>query len=145
MLNWAAYKENIEGDVNHRADKTYWFSASQFTGLNTADFSRIMYSYSWMVTYYGLNGITKEYTIRDLVEGFQSDTTEAFNAMGSNDTLKGNLMLDPTVTPIYNYENGPTANRIYALFSGRGKDVNGTDTTHIGDIGSIRSLDNGDN
>jgi len=25
MLNWAAYKDNVEGDVNHKADNTYWY------------------------------------------------------------------------------------------------------------------------
>lgn len=25
MLNWAAYKENIEGDVNHWKTKGYWW------------------------------------------------------------------------------------------------------------------------
>jgi hypothetical protein len=64
--------------------------------------------------------------------------------MGSNDTLKGNLMIDNTVTPVLNLKNGPTANRTYTLFTGLGNAENGTQTQFINEIGSIRSIDQGD-
>jgi len=62
--------------------------------------------------------------------------------MGSNNILKGNLMIDPVVTPIYSSWIGPNADRWYSLFTGRGRNAAGQYTTHIEDIGSIRSIDN---
>jgi hypothetical protein len=73
-----------------------------------------------MVTYFALDGITKNYTVSDLVEGYTSEVTDAFNKMGSSSTLKGNLMLDTTVTPVLNLWKGPTADRTYTLFTGLG-------------------------
>lgn len=64
--------------------------------------------------------------------------------MGSNNTLKGNLMLDNTVTPVLNTWKGPTADRTYTLFTGLGYDANGTQTEFIDEIGSIRTVDQGD-
>lgn len=45
--------------------------------------------------------------------------------MGSTNILKGNLMIDPVVTPIYSSWIGPNADRWYSLFTGRGKDAAG--------------------
>jgi len=63
--------------------------------------------------------------------------------MGSKDTSIGNLMLDPVTTPIVNIWHGPTADRTYSLFTGRGWNANGTLEYFIDEIGSIRSVDTG--
>ena len=52
-------------------------------------------------------------------------------------------MIDNIVTPMFNQWNGPTAGRTYSLFTGRGKDANGDYTYFVNDIGTIRSVDNG--
>jgi hypothetical protein len=46
-----------------------------------------MYAYSWMVTEFALGGLTKSYTVEDLVKGYVSTTTENFNNMGSISSL----------------------------------------------------------
>lgn len=66
--------------------------------------------------------------------------------MGSIDTLKGNLMIDTTVTPMFNQWNGPTANQRFSLFTGRSKNAAGEIVTSLdllNEVGSIRSIDNG--
>lgn len=73
MRMWAEYKDYSETGVPPDRKTSYFWSMQRFTGLGYRDMSRIMYAYSWMVTYFALGGITKQYRIEDLVKGYNSD------------------------------------------------------------------------
>jgi len=58
--------------------------------------------------------------------------------MEPNDISKGILAVDAMTTPIMNNWKGPTAGRIYTLFTGEGTGVAGDAEYFIDEIGDIR-------
>lgn len=57
--------------------------------------------------------------------------------------LAGYINIDPEITPISNSFNGPTANRIFTLFTGEETNEFGNTTYNADIIGSIRGVDTG--
>ena len=68
------YKDYVTSG-NYPGKDSYWWRMKQFTTLNYDDISRMMYAYSWLVTEFALGGLTKSYSIVDLVKGYNSTTT----------------------------------------------------------------------
>lgn len=82
--------------------------------------------------------------MKDLITGYNSTVVERINNMEPNSISAPNngfIVVDPLITPISNNFNGPTANRVFTLFTGEGKDENGTAVIEPDTIGSIRSVD----
>lgn len=99
-----------------------------------------------MVSEFTFAGLTQTYKVKDLIIGYNSTIAERLNNMEPNaitEPKKGMLVVDPLMTPISNNFNGPTANRVFTLFTGEGKDENGTTVISPETIGSIRSVDAG--
>ena len=67
------------------------------------------------VSQYFLEGLTKQYTVSDLVMGF--DTT--FNAkVNTGSLLQGNLYVDTTCTPVVSWWKGPASGHTFTIFTG---------------------------
>lgn len=82
------------------------------------------------VTNFFLEGLTKEYTVSDLVMGF--DTT--FNTkVNTGSLLQGNLYVDTTVTPVVSWWKGPASGHKFTMFTG------GSDDTSM--AGAIYAMD----
>jgi len=74
-----------------------------------------------MISEFAFGGLTQTYKVKDLIIGYNSTVTERLNAMEPNSNTAPNagyLVVDPMTTPISNNFNGPTANRVFTLFTG---------------------------
>jgi hypothetical protein len=98
-----------------------------------------------MITEFTFESLTNTYKVKDLITGYNSTIAERINNMEPNAVSNPNsgfINVDLLMTPISNTFNGPTAKRVFTLFTGEGKDENGTAVVEADTIGSIRSVDN---
>lgn len=81
------------------------------------------------VTYFLLEGPTKQYTVKNLIMGYDT----AYNSkINTGDLLRGNLYVDTTVTPVLSWWKGPVSGHSFTLFTG-----SGTPST----VGSLYQMD----
>ena len=87
------------------------------------------------VTHNLWGGLTKTYTIGDLVQGFKTDLAAKINTGPLSD---GNLYVDDTVTPVINWWMGPASDHSYTMMTG------GTDN-RTNQAGQIYNMDGNEN
>jgi len=67
------------------------------------------------VAYFFLEGITKQYLVKDLIMGYDTKYNMKVN---TGSLLQGNLYVDSTVTPILNWFKGPASGHSFTMFTG---------------------------
>jgi len=85
-------------------------------------------------------GLTKNYTVRDMVYPTISNLTDKLN---SGSMTKGNLYIDPVTTPVVNNIYGATALRSFYLLTGVNYDNLGQMYETVDTVGMIRDIDDG--
>lgn len=120
MQSFMAYEASGNSTTPPSVDNfnQYFVATADQYNIDTDSLYYFMRAMRMQVSYYFLEGLTKQYLVSDLVMGF--DTT--FNTkVNTGSLLQGNLYVDTTVTPVISWWKGPASGHTFTVFTGAGQ------------------------
>lgn len=99
----------------------YWTDTAAHYGMSSSRLQNLLKFLEWQSTEWLSGGVTLSHSQYDLVHGFETSFVDKINSDGASPVgalLKGNIYVDPAVTPFLNLWMGPTANRAFTMLAG---------------------------